>query len=323
MNILVPINNINSVSEYAKYGAKEYYLGFHDEQWKECFGNFSDLNRMSGFESDANKYTVHDVAKISDEVHRIGGTLFITMNSAYYSSEQIQKIKEYLSILKISKIDGVIVSDLELALAVADSGIAPIASTMCGIYNSEIAKQYIDNGIKRIILPRELSLAEVADIVIKAPSAEYEVFMMRSGCKFSDSQCRGFHRYPYGALCENIRRSTCKVGGCKDNFQLRQKVSINETCYNSLYQITACGICAIYRLLNMKIAAAKIVGRAEDEKKILKDIQLVQDNIEIAKQCCSEEEYLEKMIFPSERDHTCFRGNSCYFPEVRFNQKMI
>ena len=73
----------------------------------------------------------------------------------------------------------------------------------------------------------------------------------------------------------------------------------------------------------MKIAAAKIVGRAEDEKKILKDIQLVQDNIEIAKQCCSEEEYLEKMIFPSERDHTCFRGNSCYFPEVRFNQKMI
>ena len=37
MNILVPINNINSVSEYAKYGAKEYYLGFHDEQWREFF----------------------------------------------------------------------------------------------------------------------------------------------------------------------------------------------------------------------------------------------------------------------------------------------
>lgn len=323
MNILVPINNIESVSEYANYGAKEYYLGFYDNQWKQCFGEYSDLNRMSGFESDANKYSVYDLEKIAKEVHRVNGVLFITLNAAYYSMEQIQKIKKYLAEMKNAAVDGVIVSDLDIALAVAESGISPIASTMCGIYNSEIAKQYIENGIKRIILPRELDLREVNDIMEKAPGAEYEVFMMRSGCKFSDSQCLGFHRYPYGALCENIRRSQCKVGGCEDDFKLRQKVSLNETCYNSLFQITACGICAIYKILSMNIAAVKIVGRADKQKQILEDIQLVQENVEIAKHCSSENEYLEKMVFPKKRDQICFRGNSCYFPEVRFDQKII
>lgn len=323
MNILVPINNIESVSEYAKYGVQEYYLGFYDTQWKQCFGEYSDLNRMSGFESEANKYTVHDLEKISEEVHQVNGSLFITLNAAYYSQKQIRKIKEYLAVMKNSAVDGVIVSDIDIALAVAESGIAPIASTMCGIYNSEIAKQYIENGIKRIILPRELDLIEINDIIEKAPSAEYEVFMMRSGCKFSDSQCLGFHRYPYGALCENVRRSQCKVGGCEDSFQLRQKVSLNETCYNSLFQITACGICAIYKLLSMNIAAVKIVGRADKQKQVLEDIRLVQENIEIAKQCNSEKEYLERMTFPKNRDQICFRGSSCYYPEVRFDQKVI
>lgn len=323
MNILVPINNIDSVFEYVNYGAKEFYMGFHDEQWKRCFGDYSDLNRMSGFESDANKYTVYDIEKIADAVHRIKGSLFITLNSAHYDSGQIKKIIEYLAVMKKAKVDGVIVSELEIALAVADSGIVPIASTMCGVYNSEIAKQYIDNGVKRIILPRELNINEVEDIVTKVPEAEYEVFMMRSGCKFSDSQCLGFHRYPYGALCENIRRSQCKVGGCKDSFQVRQKVSVNEVCYNSMFQITACGLCAIYRMLNVNIAAVKIVGRAVNQKKILEDIQLVRENIKIAQKCHSESEYLEKMIFPRNRDYICFRGNSCYFPEVRFPLEKI
>lgn len=323
MNILVPINKIECVAEYAHSGAKEYYLGFHDVQWRQCFGEYSDLNRMSGFESDANKYTVYDIAKIVDAVHEVSGSLFITLNSAHYTSHQIKKIKEYLTVMKDSKVDGIIVSDLEVAKVVADSGIVPIASTMCGIYNSEIAKHYIENGIKRIILPRELNLNEVSEIVDNASGAEYEVFMMRSGCKFSDSQCLGFHRYPYGALCENIRRSKCKVGGCQDSFRLRQKVSINETCYNSLFQITACGVCAIYRLLSMSISAVKIVGRADEKKKVLEDIRLVQENIKIAKQCSSESEYLEKMVFPTNRNQICFRGNSCYFPEVRFNQKIL
>ena len=192
MNILVPINNIDSVSEYVNYGAKEFYLGFHDDQWKQYFGDYSDLNRMSGFESDANKYTVYDIEKIANAVHEKSGSLFITLNSAYYSNQEIQKIIEYLTILKSAKVDGVIVSDLEIALLVANSGILPIASTMCGVYNSEIAKQYIENGVKRIILPRELNINEVGDIVTKMPDAEYEVFMMRSGCKFSDSQCLGW-----------------------------------------------------------------------------------------------------------------------------------
>ena len=47
-------------------------------------------------------------------------------------------------------------------------------------------------------------------------------------------------------------------------------------------------------------------------------LDIANHNVNIAKQCKSEEEYLEKMKFPSKNMIMCKMGMSCYYPEMRF-----
>lgn len=60
------------------------------------------------------------------------------------------------------------------------------------------------------------------------------------------------------------------------------------------------------------------MGRGESWENICREIQLVRQNITIAEQCSSNEEYLEKMVIPGDKRERCKMGLSCYYPEVRF-----
>ena len=70
--------------------------------------------------------------------------------------------------------------------------------------------------------------------------------------------------------------------------------------------------------MKLGITAGKIVGRSDEWQNICEDIRLIKQNVEIAKQCQSEEEYLDKMIFPNGHEIMCKMGLSCYYPEIRF-----
>ena len=266
MNILVPINDTSQIAEYVSVGASEFYMGFQSKDWLNKFGAFSDLNRMSGFGKDANQNSIDSIQNAVTVTHSFEASLYITINAAFYTEAQYRYLEQFFETLKEYGVDGVIVSNLRSVELANKIGLNPIASTMCGIYNKDIAKVYIDHGVKRIILPRDLSLDEINEIT-KDSCSEYEVFLMRSGCKFSDSFCLGFHRLPYGALCENLKYSKVSISGIKDSFEIRQTVGFNEACYNMLYQSEACGLCALYQLSNMNVHAVKIVGRAEKSNK--------------------------------------------------------
>ena len=69
-------------------------------------------------------------------------------------------------------------------------------------------------------------------------------------------------------------------------------------------------------MLHADVTACKIVGRLDNHGKVLDDIKLVRDNIEIAKKSSSEEEYMSNMILPDNSETICSRGYSCYFPEI-------
>lgn len=320
MNILAPVNSLEHIPDLFEHGAKELYVGFHDPNWTCAFGAHANLNRMSSFGHDANPYTLDQLEPIIETAHRHGTAVFITLNAESYSKAMLEIIRGYLAELRAMRADGIIVSEIAAARIVLEAGMNAVASTMCGIYNRDLAAFYIREGIKRIILPRDLSLSEIESIVSFAPEAEYEVFMMRSGCKFSDSFCLGFHYAKHGALCQNLRRSRVSVLGEKLSFHDRQRALLNEMTYQSLFSLSeACGLCALYRLSKLGIAACKIVGRAEAPGKILRDIDIVRTNLQVVKRVASEAEYLRDMIFPEDRDRICFMGKSCYYPEIRFS----
>jgi putative protease len=316
---MTPLNNIKNIDNFIKAGAEEFYMGFYDVEWERQFGNFSDLNRMSGFGLEANKYSFCEIEKIMSEINRKGKKLFITFNATTYTDRQLCHLETYFYKLAENNVDGIIISSPAVLLIAKKYGIKCIASTMCGIYNSQILKFYNDLGVDRIIFPRDISLYNIEKIVRANPNIEYEIFIMRNGCVFSDSHCLGQHRKEYGSLCMNIRRAKKYIFTTKNEFKIQHDMELTDMLYCNRFHIFTCGLCSIYALMKINISALKIVGRSDDYNNLYTDITLVKTNIKIAESCNTEEEYLENMCFPPNRDIACKCGLSCYYPESRFN----
>lgn len=319
MKALVPLNNTEHIDDYIKAGAGEFYIGFYDKAWREKFGDYADINRLTGFGENANPYSLEEVIDIINLVKSKGIMIYVTFNASIYAQEQLAQIEEYMKKLKShTDLDGVIVSCPELVEIAARIGIPPVISTISGVYSSDIAKFYKYLGAKRIILPRDVSIQEIEAITKAVPDVEYEIFMMRNGCRYSDGNCLGFHRSEKPAICSCISGARRELHLEGNDFKTRHEVELNDIIYTQSFHNNACGLCSIYRFVQLGIAAGKIVGRSDEWQYVCRDIELINKNVEIARRCQSEAEYLDKMILPEDSALTCKLGLSCYYPEVRF-----
>lgn len=313
MKILAPFNDFYALDSLIALGAQEMYMGFCEPEWSVYFGQYSDINRLTLFKETANRYTLKDIPSIVEQSHLRGCRLYITINAPGYTKEQKKVLERYIEYLGQCQVDGVIISIPELVEVVRKYHMQAVASTMCGIYNQDIARFYADLGISRMILPRELSLRDIASIMKAVPEVEYEAFLMRNGCRYSDAYCLGLHGGDCGALCYTLRQGYMQVKG-KESLELWQ----THQQFSTQYHEFACGQCAIWRLMDLGVSAVKIVGRLDDSSEIAADVAITKRNIEIASQCANEEEYLEKMELPGDLETYCREGLSCYYPEVRF-----
>lgn len=142
MKPLVPVNDRAYLQRYAQAGGEEFYLGFHDDAWRDRFGEAADLNRMTGFGRTANPYTFDEALAIVEEVRALGKRAYVTFNANAYAQEQLDFLFGYFERLHEAGAAGVIVSVPEAVQAAADCGLAVVASTMCGVYNADIARFY-------------------------------------------------------------------------------------------------------------------------------------------------------------------------------------
>ena len=317
MNILVPFNDEQFLPAFLESGANEFYMGFYDPAWTESFGIHSDINRLSLFRNTANRYTIKELEPIAKRLHEAGASLYITMNAPGYNAEQLKWIENYLEILSSFEADGIITSIPELIPMIRSHNMKAVASTMCGIMNRDLAGWYRKQGMQRIILPRELSSPEIASIIQAEPELEYEVFFMRNGCHYEDFSCLGMHGGEKGALCYSIRHGNAQILSRDPYFKTEMSNTHDKFC--SEFHSFACGQCAVYRFMDMGVNALKIVGRLDDMEDVLSDIRLTSENLRIASQCSSEEEYLHYMRWPGDPHNYCRNGFSCYYPEIRWN----
>ena len=319
MNILVPLNRTDAINPLIDAGADEFYFGFRDDLWTKAFGH-SDLNRMSSFGMHANTFSFEDALAVISSIKDAGRKAFVTLNANYYTLEQACFLRErYFSQLRDSGLDGIIVSDARLAEATAYYGMSPVASTMCAVYNTDIAQYWASIGVERI-LPRDVSLRDIETICCTFPDIDFEAFYMRNGCVFSDSHCLGMHDPGCGSICSFLRKSKPLVRTLNTSFDALSEINWNNQLYNTVFHREACGLCATWRLLNAGIKSLKIVGRADDWKSVCQDVKTAKQNIEIAQSSESEADFLHSMIIPANHESRCVQGLNCYYPEVRFSE---
>jgi U32 family peptidase len=163
-----------------------------------------------------NEFNNEKLASAIEEAHQQGKSFFVASNIAAHND----KVRSYLRDLEpviAAKPDALIMSDPGLIMMVREKWPdMPIhLSVQSNVVNYASVKFWENYGISRVILSRELSLKEVAQIRQECPNIELETFVHGALCMAYSGRCllSGYfnHRDSNQGACTNSCRWKYKV----------------------------------------------------------------------------------------------------------------
>ena len=146
--------------------------------------------------------SVADIRRLCDYAHRFGVHIYVTFNTLVYE-EEIPQARQLLKELQEAGVDALIVQDAAVT-RLAPEGMVLHASTQCAIRTPEKARFTESLGYGRLVLERELSLAQIRAIR-EAVGAELECFVHGALCVCYSGQCY---------LSEHLAGRSANRGAC-------------------------------------------------------------------------------------------------------------
>lgn len=175
IELLAPAGDMEKLKFALHYGADAVYLGGESFGLRTASRNFS-----TDALSDAVEYT-----------HLLGKKIYLTMNIIPHN-EDMDQLPKYLDGLQDIALDGIILSDPGTFMEVRKRlpQIPIHLSTQANTTNRSAAQFWHQQGVKRIVLARELSLKEIADIRESTPETlELEAFVHGAMCISYSGRC--------------------------------------------------------------------------------------------------------------------------------------
>ena len=175
LELLAPAGDLERVHTALRFGADAVYLGGPQMQLRAGSVGFS----------------MDDLAEAVRETHALNRRLYVTVN-AFASNSEIDALGDYAQALKALGADAVIVSDLGAIAAIrrAAPDLDVHVSTQANCLNYAAAQVYADLGATRVVLGREMSLTEIAELRAKTPaSLELEAFVHGAMCMAYSGRC--------------------------------------------------------------------------------------------------------------------------------------
>ncbi|WP_010235993.1 peptidase U32 family protein [Clostridium arbusti] len=173
--ILAPAGNLEKLKAAINFGADAVYLGG------------SKLN-LRAF---ADNFTTDEIKEGIEFAHSRNKRVYVTLN-VFPHNEDLKGLEDYLRELYAIKIDGVIVSDPGIIMTAREvvPNLEIHLSTQANNVNWRAAIFWYKQGVKRIVLARELSLEEIKEIREKLPEdCEIEAFVHGSMCMSYSGRC--------------------------------------------------------------------------------------------------------------------------------------
>ena len=175
MELLSPAGDFEKCRTALHFGADAVYAG----------GPLLHLRKgVSGF-------TMETLAEAVQYTHQHGKKFYVTLN-AFARSCDLEAVGPLAHAYQEMGIDGAIVADLGvLSLCKSAAPDLPIhISTQANCVNYQTARMYHDLGASRVVLARELSLEEIAEIRAKTPAdLELECFVHGAMCMSYSGRC--------------------------------------------------------------------------------------------------------------------------------------
>jgi putative protease len=175
LELLAPAGSPEKLKTALLYGADAVYMAGENYSLRAFADNFS----------------IQEMKECIDYVHMQGKKAYITVN-AFHRDKDTEELKKYLCVLKGIMPDAIIVSDPGIIMLTREiiPEIKIHLSTQANCTSSESANFWYKQGIRRIVLARELSLEEIKVIRDKIPAdMELEAFIHGAMCVSYSGRC--------------------------------------------------------------------------------------------------------------------------------------
>ena len=171
--LVAPAGSMDKLKTAIEYGADAVYAGGKDFNLRNVSVNF----------------TLDEIGLAVDYVHKRDKKLYIALNIFAHNCH-VSKIEQYLNELAKYPVDAFIVSDPGVLSIVRD--VIPEAtihiSTQANCTNVRAADFWHQQGVKRVVLARELSLSEISKISTNSDCTT-EVFVHGAMCLSYSGRC--------------------------------------------------------------------------------------------------------------------------------------
>ena len=254
---MAPAGDMEKLRFALTYGADAVYFGG---------GSFS-------LRAAASEFSAEDTAAAVSFCHEYGAKAYLTLN-IYPHDEDIEPLKEFLhSLHKDALPDAFIVSDPGVIYILkgifpkigSENGPEIHLSTQANVTSAQAAKFWYEQGVRRIILARELSLGEIEKIRVAIPEdMELEAFVHGAVCMSYSGRCL-LSNYMNG---RDANRGECSQP-CRWNYALEEAKRPGEYLPfeedgRGTYILSANDLCMIDHiedLIHAGVTSFKIEGR--------------------------------------------------------------
>lgn len=170
--LLAPAKNLERLKVAVKYGADAVYVG----------------GQKYGLRARADNFTDAELREAVSFAHANGAKVYLTLN-AFLHDEDLEGLEDFCQFLESIQLDAVIVSDLGVLRRVrACSGLDIHLSTQASCLSVLSAEVWKSQGVKRLIVGRELTVEETGRIGQRA-NIDVEMFVHGAMCMSYSGHC--------------------------------------------------------------------------------------------------------------------------------------
>ncbi len=236
IELLSPAGDLEKLKIAFLYGADACYIG----------------GREFSLRANAKNFSVEDIEEACKFAHKLNKKVYVTVNIVFHN-EDLKGLVTYLKKLEESGVDAIIVSD-PLVIDVLNENNINLEvhlSTQNSTTNSESVKYWMDKGVKRVVLAREVTGNEIKEIIDNT-GCDVEVFLHGAMCTCISGRC---------VLANYFTNRDSNRGGCAQVcrfvFDLDKKRDIDYSIATKDLNLSE----FIPNLIDMGVKSVKIEGR--------------------------------------------------------------
>lgn len=173
--LLAPVGDMERLVSAVRYGADAVYLA----------------GKSFGMRSAPSNFTNEELEEAVKYCHAQGVKVYVTCNILPHN-EELAALPAFLEFCQAIGVDAFIMTDLGVMVMAKKyaPNVAIHISTQAGVVNYETANAFYNMGAERVVLARELSFEEIAEIRSKTPKAlEIEAFVHGAMCVSFSGRC--------------------------------------------------------------------------------------------------------------------------------------